>query len=61
MLILTRFAGESIILSIGGQKATVKVLDISGRKARIGIDAPPDVVIYRDELAEAFEGNGNAN
>ena len=47
MLILTRKIGETIILD-GGIKITVS--DIQGTHVKIGIDAPKEVKVYREEL-----------
>ena len=47
MLVLRRKPGESIILS-GVIK--ICVLAVEGERVKIGIDAPPDVVIVREEL-----------
>lgn len=49
MLVLTRKAGESLILSHG---IKITIIDVKGRQVRIGIDAPPDVVVHREELWE---------
>jgi carbon storage regulator len=47
LLILTRRLGESITI---GDKIKVSVLGIHGRQVRIGIDAPTDVVVHREEI-----------
>ncbi len=49
MLILTRKIDESIVIA---DHITVTVLEISGERVKIGIDAPRDVVILRQELQE---------
>ena len=49
MLILTRKIGESIILD-GGIKITVA--DVRGNQIRIGIEAPEEVNVYREEIYE---------
>lgn len=49
MLILTRKTGESILLD-GGIRITVVQADAGS--VRIGIEAPPDVAIFREELLE---------
>ena len=48
MLVLTRKVGERIQL---GDKITVTLVKISGNVVRIGIEAPPDVSVVRQELA----------
>lgn len=47
MLILTRKLGESITI---GDNIKVSVLGIHGRQVRLGIDAPLDVVVHREEV-----------
>lgn len=47
MLVLTRKAGESLILSHG---IKITIIDVKGRLVRIGIDAPPDIMVHREEL-----------
>ena len=49
MLVLTRRAGESIILNDGIE---FKVLRIKGRQVHIGIDAPPSTAVHRKEVWE---------
>ena len=47
MLILTRKLGESITI---GDSIRVSVLGIRGRQVRLGIEAPSDVVVHREEI-----------
>lgn len=47
MLILTRKLGESITI---GDTIKVSVLGIRGRQVRLGIEAPADVVVHREEI-----------
>ncbi|MGI6681388.1 MAG: carbon storage regulator CsrA [Bdellovibrionota bacterium] len=47
MLILTRKAGESIFV---GDDIKIIVLDVKGSQARIGVDAPYNYKIYREEI-----------
>jgi len=49
MLVLSRKVGESLIID-GDIK--VKILEVRGNRIRIGIEAPPDVNIVRDELLD---------
>ena len=48
MLVLSRKRGESICLP--RQNVTVTVLDVSRNRVRIGITAPEEVTIYRQEI-----------
>ena len=52
MLLLTRKIGESIIID-GGIKTTVA--DIQSNQVRIGIGAPKDVKVYREEIYKRMQ------
>ena len=47
MLILTRKPGESITI---GDDIKIQVIEIKGKQARLGIDAPKSYVIHREEV-----------
>lgn len=49
MLILTRRVGESLVI---GENITVTVLGTKGNQVRIGIDAPKDVTVNREEIQQ---------
>jgi len=49
MLVLTRRPGESIVV---GENIVVTVIEIKGGQVRIGVDAPRDVEVYREEIYE---------
>jgi carbon storage regulator len=49
MLVLTRRPGESIIV---GQDIVITVIEIKGGQVRIGIDAPRDIQVHREEVYE---------
>lgn len=49
MLVLTRRPGESIVI---GQNVIITVIEIKGGQVRIGIDAPRDVQVHREEVYE---------
>jgi carbon storage regulator len=47
MLVLRRKAGEAIVLN---QVIVIRVLNVEGDRVKLGIDAPPDVIVVREEL-----------
>lgn len=49
MLILTRKIGETLLI---GDNIRVVVLDVRGKQIRLGIDAPPEVLILREEILQ---------
>jgi carbon storage regulator len=57
MLILTRKSDESIII---GNNIKVKVLKVQGNQVHLGIDAPRDFSIFREEIFEQIRAE-NAN
>ena len=52
MLILTRRAGETLMV---GDEVTVTVLGVKGNQVRIGIKAPSDVAVHREEIYEKIQ------
>lgn len=56
MLVLERKSNQSIIIETpSGDTITIHMLDTSRGKAKVGIDAPEEYLILRDELLEADE------
>ena len=49
MLILTRRVGESLMI---GDDVTITVLAVKGNQIRIGVNAPRDVAVHRQEIVE---------
>ena len=54
MLILTRRAGETVVI---GNDIKVTVVGIQGRQVRVGIGAPKDVPVHREEIYERIKRN----
>ena len=52
MLILTRKLGETLMV---GDEVTVSVLGIKGNQVRIGINAPKEVSVHREEIYERIK------
>lgn len=52
MLVLGRKAGQKIMI---GDNIVVSVLSAQGSQFRIGIDAPPDVAVHREEIYEKIK------
>ena len=52
MLILTRRAGETVMV---GSDITITVLGVKGNQVRIGINAPKDVAVHREEIYERIQ------
>ncbi len=52
MLVLGRRKGEKIVI---GEGIVVTVVTIQGERVRLGIEAPPEVSIRREEIAARFE------
>ncbi|MDC3181224.1 carbon storage regulator CsrA [Gammaproteobacteria bacterium] len=53
MLILTRRVGEALKI---GDDVTITVLSVRGHQVRIGIDAPKDVGVHREEIYQKIHG-----
>lgn len=52
MLILTRRVGESVVI---GEEVTVTVLGVKGNQVRIGVNAPKNVAVHREEIFERIK------
>lgn len=52
MLILTRRVGETVMI---GSDVTVTVLGVKGNQVRIGVNAPRDVAVHREEIFERIK------
>ena len=62
MLILTRRVGETVMI---GNDVTVTVLGVKGNQVRVGVNAPRDVAVHREEIFERIKreerGEGTAS
>ena len=52
MLILTRRVGESLVI---GDNVNVTVLGVKGNQVRIGVNAPRDVAVHREEIYQRIQ------
>jgi len=55
MLVLSRQRDESIMI---GDKVVITIVDIRGDKVRLGIEAPQEVPVHRQEVYEAIKREG---
>jgi carbon storage regulator len=58
MLILTRRVGETLMI---GDDVTVTVLGVKGNQVRIGVNAPKEVAVHREEIYERIKREQEAS
>lgn len=58
MLVLTRRIGETLVI---GDDVKVTVLGIKGNQVRLGIKAPKDVEVHREEIYQRIQQKGSGN
>jgi carbon storage regulator len=58
MLILTRRVGETLMV---GDEVTVTVLGVKGNQVRIGVNAPKEVAVHREEIYQRIQAENNAD
>ena len=58
MLILTRRVGETLVI---GDDVNVTVLGVRGNQVRLGVDAPKEVAVHREEIYQRIQSEGDNN
>jgi len=57
MLVLSRKKNESIVIGDGDDRVTIVIVEIRGDKVRLGVEAPKETPVHRQEVYEAIKRN----
>ena len=52
MLVLSRKKNEQIMIQLGDKMVVIRVVDLARDRVRLGVTAPPDVPVHRQEVAD---------
>jgi len=55
MLVLSRKKDEQLIVQLGDQTVVIRILSVMRERVRIGITAPRDVAVHREEVARRID------
>ena len=58
MLILTRRVGETVVI---GDDVTVTVLGVRGNQVRLGVNAPKDIAVHREEIYQRIQNEKDSS
>ena len=58
MVILTRRVGETLVI---GDDATVTVLGVRGNQVRLGVNAPKDIAVHREEIYQRIQNEKDSS
>lgn len=56
MLVLSRKVGQQIVVALGDQEVTIEILKSRSKGVTLGVQAPPEVAVHRQEVWENIVG-----